>query len=186
MADNDKDSGNSNSSGSKASSTSPIVLVALVINSLGLVAVSFFLFSFIKSESQKPNVVDLVKQEVQTLEDHGGKEEIKTSDDKDSLDGQMVTLDPFTVNLAQGDGPRRYLKLNTVIKFDNEFSKEELEARKPQIRDSIISIINSKRADDLLKREGKMYLKEEIKTAINSYLMSGKVLDIFYVGFHIN
>jgi flagellar FliL protein len=102
------------------------------------------------------------------------------------MDGQMVTLDPFTVNLAQGDGPRRYLKLSTVIKFDKDFSKEELEARKPQIRDSIISIINSKRADDLLKREGKIYLKEEIKTAINSYLMSGKVLDVYYVGFHIN
>jgi flagellar FliL protein len=184
MADNDKESGGSSAKGK--SGTSPIVLVALIINSIGLAAVAFFLFSFIKTESLKPSVVDLVKSEVSALEDHGGKEEKKTSDDQDSMDGQMVTLDPFTVNLAQGDGPRRYLKLSTVIKFDKDFSKEELEARKPQIRDSIISIINSKRADDLLKREGKIYLKEEIKTAINSYLMSGKVLDVYYVGFHIN
>ncbi|MDH4469166.1 MAG: flagellar basal body-associated FliL family protein [Bacteriovoracaceae bacterium] len=184
MADNEKEAA---ASGNKSgASTSPIVLVALLINSLGLVAVSFFLFSFVKKESQKPSIVDLVKQEVAAVEDHGGKDESKTKHEATATDGQMIGLEPFTVNLAQGDGPRRYLKLNTVIKFDKDLSKEELEARKPQMRDSIISIINSKRADDLLKREGKLYLKEEIKTSINSYLMTGKVLDVYYVGFHIN
>lgn len=194
MADNEKDSAGGDSA-QKGSGTSPIVLVALVINALGLIAVAFFLFNFVKKESQKPSIVDLVKQEVAEQEDHGGKEEAKhggghgaasVEEDAPAQDVQMVPFDPFIVNLAQGDGPRRYLKLNTVIKFDKSLSKDELEARKPQIRDSIISIINSKRADDLLKREGKMYLKEEIKTAINSYLMTGKVLDVYYVGFHIN
>ena len=62
----------------------------------------------------------------------------------------------------------------------------EVEARKPQIRDTIISILNSKRPEDILKRDGKLYLKQEIKSAVNAFLVDGKVEDIFYVGFQIN
>ena len=98
----------------------------------------------------------------------------------------LLPLDPFTVNLAQGDGPRRFVRLNAVLKMDDKSKSEEFEARKPQIRDTIIGILNSKRPEDLLKREGKTYLKEEIKTAINSYLIDGRVVDIFYIGFQIN
>ena len=51
---------------------------------------------------------------------------------------------------------------------------------------TVIGILNSKRPEDLLKRDGKLYLKEQIKSAINSYLIDGKVVDVFYVGFQIN
>jgi len=79
-----------------------------------------------------------------------------------------------------------FVRLNAVLKFSSSSKSEEFEARKPQIRDTIISILNSKRPEDLLKKEGKVYLKEEIKASINSFLIDGKVVDIFYVGFQIN
>ena len=37
-----------------------------------------------------------------------------------------------------------------------------------------------------LKREGKEYLKEEIKSAINSFLIEGNVVEVYYVAFQIN
>ena len=45
---------------------------------------------------------------------------------------------------------------------------------------------STKRADDLLKKEGKSFLKEEIKASINSFLVDGRVEDIYYISFQIN
>jgi flagellar FliL protein len=101
-------------------------------------------------------------------------------------DGILFPLDSFTANLAQGDGPRRYVRLNAVLKFSKDSNEEEFKVRKPQIRDTIISILNSKRPEDLLKVEGKNYLKEEIKAAINTFLVDGQVIDLYYVGFQIH
>jgi flagellar FliL protein len=55
---------------------------------------------------------------------------------------------------------------------------------KLEIRSSVS--LNTKRPEDLLKKEGKLYLKEEIRTAINSFLIDGNVVDVFYIGFQIN
>jgi flagellar FliL protein len=76
--------------------------------------------------------------------------------------------------------------MTTVLSFSNATNQEEFKARKAQIRDSIISILNSKRPEDLLKVEGKQYLKSEIKSAINSYFVDGEVQDVFYTSFQIN
>jgi flagellar FliL protein len=170
-------------SAKSGSSTSPLVLAILLLNSIGLMALGFFQYSYVKKEAAKPSVVELVKQEMTQHEKHPGDDElVKTKKNE----GEMFPLEPFTVNLAQGDGPRRYLRLNTVLQFTTDAKKEELESRKPQIRDTIINILNAKRPEDLLKKEGKVYLKEEIKAAVNSYLINGKLEEVFYTGFQIN
>ena len=105
---------------------------------------------------------------------------------KTSQDGINFSLDPFTANLAQGDGPRRYLRLKVVLRFSKTSSEEEFRSRKAQIRDTVITIINAKRPTDVLKLEGKNNLKEELKAAINTYLIDGSVIDIYYTQFQVN
>ena len=53
-----------------------------------------------------------------------------------------------------------------VLKFDKNSKEAEFNSRKPQIRDSILSILNTKRPEELLKTEGKSFLKEEIKSLL--------------------
>jgi flagellar FliL protein len=72
------------------------------------------------------------------------------------------------------------------LKFNKDSKKEEIDARKPQISDTIISMLNAKKPEELLKKEGKEYLKEELKTSINNFLVDGQIVDIYYVGFQIN
>ena len=68
-----------------------------------------------------------------------------------------------------------------------ETSKEdEFRGRKAQIRDTIITLINAKRAKDILKLDGKNSLKEEIKASINTFLIDGSVIDIYYIDFQVN
>lgn len=175
---------NAEASGAKeapsASQKNPLVAILLLLNMVGLGTVAFFQYKFMDMESKRPDLTELLKQ---GNVDPELADELPPTDDisKESL----VDLATFTVNLAQGDGPRRYVRLNTVLKMDKESELSEVEARKPQIRDTIISILNSKRPEDILKRDGKLYLKEQIKSSVNSFLIDAKVIDVFYIGFQI-
>jgi len=166
------------------SQKNPLVAILLVFNMVALGAVAFFTYQFMEKEANKPDLTALLAQSKEGTVNPDVEAESKPVEilSKESL----IDLDTFTVNLAQGDGPRRYVRLNAVLKMSEKSEVSEVEARKPQIRDTIISILNSKRPEDLLKRDGKIYLKEQIKSSINSYLVDGKVVDVFYVGFQIN
>jgi len=167
-----------------AGGKNPLVAVLLLLNLVGMGAIAYLQFTAMKAETEKPSVRDIVKAEM--------KEAMGDIDDGEDFgnvkesDGHLFPLEGFTANLAQGDGPRRFVRLNAVLKFSSDSKEEEFKARKPQIRDTVISILNSKRPEDLLKKEGKAYLKEEIKAAINSFLIDGHVTDVYYVGFQIN
>lgn len=180
MADEKNESA---SGGSSSAGTSPLVLVFLVLNTVGLLLIGYFQYTNAKKQAALPSVQDVIKKEMEQHQSHEGDDELEV---KHKEDGIMFPLDPFSVNLAQGDGPRRYLRLIAVLRFSTNSKKDELEARKPQIRDTIISILNAKRPEDLLKKEGKVYLKDEIKAAVNSYLIDGKLEEVFYTGFQIN
>lgn len=165
------------------SQKSPLVLILLVINIAALGFVAFQQYKFMELESKRPSLSELLKQANEAPSADALDEQKPTETlSKETL----VDLDAFTVNLAKGDGPRRYVRLNTVLKMSSDSELSEIQSRKPQIRDTIISILNSKRPEDLLKRDGKIYLKEQIKSSINSYLIEGRVEDIYYVGFQIN
>jgi flagellar FliL protein len=183
MAEDSEKDTNEKSGDSSASvgSKSPIVTILLLLNTVGLVAIAYFQYSFMEQQRSKPDLAELLKQSNKSMDALDEDRPVETMS-KETL----VNLESFTVNLAQGDGPRRYVRMNAVLKMSEDSELTEIESRKPQIRDTIIGILNSKKPEDILKRDGKLYLKEQIKSAINAYLVDGNVVDIFYVGFQIN
>ena len=168
----------------KSTESNPLVAVALVLNILLMGGIAFLQFQAHKKISEEPTVSDIVKAEMKKNMEEG--DEGSETGEVREMKGRLFPLDGFTANLAQGDGPRRFIRLNAVLKLSIDANEEEYKARKPQIRDSIISILNAKRPQDLLKVEGKEYLKEEIKSSINTFLIGGKVLNVYYVSFQIN
>ena len=168
-----------------SSGKNPLLTILILLNLVVLGGVGYFQWISFQKLSTQPSVQDVVKAEMKKIiqDEEEGNGNAGTAIEEDGI---LFPLDGFTANLAQGDGPRRYLRLRAVLKFGKNSSEEEFKARKPQIRDTIISIINSKRPEDLLKLEGKNFLKEEIKAAINSFLIDGKVVDVYYVSFQIN
>jgi len=176
MADN-------NDTAPKSSSSNPLLTILMIVNIVAMSTVAYFQFRFMQLEAKRPDLTQLLKEKDAAVSDEAaGEMKVAEVVKKENL----LTLDSFTVNLAQGDGPRRYARLDAVLKMSEDAKTVEFEARKPQIRDTIISILNTKRAEDLLQKEGKNYLKEEIKASINSYLVDGKVEDIYYISFQIN
>lgn len=170
---------------SETSPKSPLIIILMLVNIAAMGTVAFFQWRFMEMEAKRPDLTELLKEKDAVTADAEGvnNEQKKTEVVKKE---NLLSLDSFTVNLAQGEGPRRYVRLDAVLKLSDDANAPEFEARKPQIRDTIISILNTKRPDDLLKKEGKSYLKEEIKASVNSFLIDGRVEDIYYISFQIN
>ncbi len=163
----------------------PLLTIAMLLNTVLMGGIGYLQFQNHQKLTKQLTTIDLHKsaQDRPAVE---GEEVVDTGEAQEEEDGILFPLDNFTANLAQGDGPRRFVRMSAVLKFNKDSSEEEFKARQPQIRDAIISTLNSKRAQDLLKVEGKNFLKEEIKASINTFLVDGKVIDVFYVSFQIN
>lgn len=181
------------------SGKNPLLVILVLVNTLAIAGVGFFQFKNHQKLNSMPTVADIMKQqeaggehgapadggghgEKKAEGGHGGAaaaEEVKT-------DGLLYPLDPFTANLSQSTGPQRFIRIGLVLKFSKETKKEEVDTRKPQINDTVISMLNSKKPEELLKKEGKDFLREEIKTTINNFMTDGQVVDIYYVNFQIN
>ena len=188
-------------SGAPPSGKNPLLVILVLVNTIAVGAVGFFQFQNHKKLNSVTTAADVMKQDLESSGaaagghgdakaegGHGGGHgsEAKTEVEGVKADGLLYPLEPFTANLAQGDGPRRFIRISLVLKFSKETKKEEVDARKPQISDTIISMLNAKKPEELLKKEGKEYLKEEVKTSINNFLVDGQITDIYYVGFQIN
>lgn len=174
--------------GAAPSPKNPLLVILVLVNTLAVGAIGFFQFQNHKKLTSVTTAADVMKQDLESGAAHGeaGAEAGKGVVESAKTDGLIYPLDPFTANLAQGDGPRRFIRISLVLKFSKETKKEEVDARKPQISDTIISMLNAKKPEELLKKEGKEYLKEEVKTSINNFLVDGQITDVFYVGFQIN
>ncbi len=183
------------------SGKNPLLVILVAVNTVAVLGIGFFQFQNHKKLNSMPTMADIMKQ--QAAGEHGGGEgaaagggdhgaPAKEGEGKAGghgeakIDGILYPLDPFTANLSQGTGPQRFIRIGLTLKFSKESKKEEIDARKPQINDTIISMLNSKKPEELLKKEGKDFLREELKSSINNFLVDGQVIDIFFVNFQIN
>jgi flagellar basal body-associated protein FliL len=100
---------------------------------------------------------------------------------------QLVTLEQFTVNLATSAGtPPRYARVIIAIEVPSSDTAAEVNQKMAPVRNAIIDLFNSKRPADLQTGEGRNFLKEEIRNALNSFLVTGKVKSVFFSNFAVS
>lgn len=96
--------------------------------------------------------------------------------------GPIYSLDTFIVNLAD-DGRSRYLRVTMDLELVSASEESTLDDRLPQVRDSILMILPSKRFEDIASMEGKTALRNEIITKLNGMLNKNVVSNIFFTEF---
>ena len=96
--------------------------------------------------------------------------------------GPIYTLDTFIVNLADKGG-KRYLRVSIDLELQNPEMQEEIVKRLPQVRDSILMILPSKRFDDIRSMDGKIALRNEILETLNGFLTQGQITKIYFKEF---
>lgn len=127
-------------------------------------------------------------------EEHGGGEAKKEEHGGGGGHGavakeepKVISLEQFTVNLSTAVGaPPKFARVVIAVEVGSSETSAELTQKMPQVRNSIIDLFNSKRPADLQTGEGRNFLKEEIRNALNSFLVTGKVKGIFFSNFSVS
>lgn len=106
----------------------------------------------------------------------------------------FVNLEPFTVNLVPEVGDQ-YLQVALSVELESPTAEEELKAQLPRIRNNITLLLSSKKASELMPKEGKEKLAATLKDEINSVVSAessgkkgkseGPVLAVLFTSFII-
>lgn len=96
--------------------------------------------------------------------------------------GTFVSMGDSTVNLAGGQS---FLQISVTLELDGEDTeiKTQVKKKKPQIQDTVITVVSSKTAEELLTPEGKDKLKKEIKDKIESLVGTKKLTGVYFTTF---
>jgi flagellar FliL protein len=80
-----------------------------------------------------------------------------------------VAMDAFTVNLVPESG-EQFVQLIISVEVADAESGEMIKAYTPKIRNNVMMLLSSKKASELLTKEGKEKLAEEIRDQMNQVL----------------
>jgi flagellar protein FliL len=163
---------------SKKSGQKPMVLIGLVVvNMLVVLGVGFMVWKGRQADLAKENKLDQVV---------AGEEKTKSKEDAiaEAEVGKVIPLETFVVNLAGSKG-RKVLKVNMELEVKGNKEGDgniiaEIDTRKAQIRDFIIIILSSKSYEEISTKDGKDFLRNEIKDNINTFLSKGKITNVFF------
>jgi flagellar FliL protein len=93
--------------------------------------------------------------------------------------GAIFPLDTFVINLNGG----KYLRAQVRLEFEGRDVPKRFYPRIVPVRDELLGILSSKRAEDLLTSQGKDNLKKEIKDSINELLRKEDVKNVYFTQF---
>jgi flagellar protein FliL len=162
------------------------LLLLLTVTNMVVVGAMFvvLLLSF-QRDRKKPGVEDIVASAGEHEAGKGeGKEGEKGGKARPIMSTKMLTLEQFTVNLSTpGAATPKYVRVNISLEVPTEDTENEVNSKMPQVRNVIIDLFNSKRPSDLATAEGRDYLKEEIRNALNAFMVNGKVKGVFFTNF---
>jgi len=108
----------------------------------------------------------------------------KVQKEQPAVQPVIWAMDSLVVNLMDDNG-ERYLKATIQIEVSGQDCMTELDLLKPKVTDNVLTLLSSKRYDELAGFLGKQRLKDEIAVRLNSYLAKGQVTKIYFTEFLI-
>ena len=96
-----------------------------------------------------------------------------------------LALEPFQVNLADTDD-LVFVKATFHLGLAEEPDEETEHLAMSAMRDSVISLLSSKKAEEILSVQGKEKLREEIRKRVNTISPDMKVLEVYIVDFIVH
>ena len=152
-------------------------IILAVVNMLVVAAVAVLLYKGRQKEEAHPRIDDVITGEAKAQQGE------KTDDEQ--FIGTLIPMETFLVNLAGSRG-NKVAKINLELEVDGAKVQEEIEKRKPQVRDIIIILLSSKTFDQVSTREGKDGLRDEIRDTVNSFLTKGAIKRVYFTEFIFN
>lgn len=80
--------------------------------------------------------------------------------------GEIVTLEPFVVNLADPKG-NRYLKMKISLELETLTAADKVQKVTPKLRDIVIMMLTSLSFEEVMTPEGKLRIRDELLERFN-------------------
>lgn len=96
--------------------------------------------------------------------------------------GPMYPMEQFIVNLLSESGSK-FLKTSMNLELSDERLTNEIDKKKPLIRDMIIRTLTAKTYEDISTTKGKERLKDEIVDRVNEALRDGYIKNVYFTDF---
>ncbi len=112
----------------------------------------------------------------------GKKAEVGTDQSIDDVLKVSVDIGEIATNLLDN----RYVKISFTIETDSKDAKDELEKRKFQVQNIIITELSDMKAPQLEGKEGKQQFEDAVKTRINEIMQEGEVEKVYITSYIIS
>jgi flagellar FliL protein len=122
-----------------------IIIVAVLVLALGGAAAAFF----------------LLKSHASDDEEAAADSHQTTSHAKSKTPPQFMPLENLVVNLAD-EGGTRYAQIGVTLQVADQATADQIKAYMPSVRSGVLMLVSARKADDLLRPEGKEKLAADI------------------------
>ena len=119
--------------------------------------------------------------QVKSTSELEAQRELASFEEKLSEGPVMYSLEPFNTNL--GGVPRRLIRMEVNLEMLDAEGFEEVMGLGAKARDRIMKILNSKSFGEIETVQGKLHLKNQIITQVNSFLDQGVVQNVYFSDF---
>jgi len=96
--------------------------------------------------------------------------------------GEIFSLEPFVVNLADPQG-KRYLKLQIKIEVADLLVLEKAGKAEPKMRDMVIMLLTSLSFEEVMTPEGKIRIRDELLERFNQIMRPDRINNIYFTEF---
>lgn len=105
----------------------------------------------------------------------------RESSEKKRAMGPTYDMGEFILNLTSTTNQMRFIRTKVTLEASDTKVITELEARGPQLRDRLITLIRSRTAEELSSEAGMEALRLAIITSINGLINNGEITDVFFL-----
>lgn len=97
---------------------------------------------------------------------------------------EVLDLGSKVINLTGDGGTGHYLRVQVVLEYKKDKKlAEEIKARQPQITEAVLTILRSKKVEEVLPVQNQEALKKQILEQINKIVGEGKVEQVYFTDF---
>ncbi len=96
--------------------------------------------------------------------------------------GAILMMEDVVVNLVDENGTH-FLKVATGLEFADSKLEVEITERMPELRGLVIDHFSSRTVSEVVRRDGREQVKQELLEDFNSRLTQGQLLNIYFSDF---
>ena len=123
----------------------------------------------------------IVPRASKALAEKGYTREVEEPEPVDEF-GEIYVIEDLIVNPA-GSGGTRYLATSVGLQTADTEVLARIEKRDAQIKDSLLRILGARTVEDLADVKSREQIRAEIKTAVESSILEGKLDAVYFVSF---